>query len=595
MPKSQFISTRSRGMHYRRVQSMTDPVPWDTRAFGYWEARSRFVKAMATRMPPETGDYEYRRDQSIPSLSFGSAFLAYAVAGRQGLLAILDSLGLAPRDAVRAMSLMYAIGRKDTGRIGKWLKTSVARLLCPASGLAGEEPGRRGAPQPGGAAQRLLEQAGQPGLLARFLKAFSAQAAKIYGEDREGIAFIDSQAIEPEGLENPFMKMINPDPQSRWLFAVQKRSGYPLGMVELLQDGLDDGLGEALGVLADAGMAAQSCLLDMRMIDDPSLDFFYGEDGSLAAPYLTRVLAEDPLFRATLAKMDMDAVKHPKNLSFHQDSRIFFSTLPVKAGTRHGQAWLHIGVICGEPTKAQKRQALRKRPAEFCTAKECHGWQIERIVGLLSGRQTTGAEALDEYFALQKAASIANGAACTRRVPVGHTAAQRRGHGLFSAAGLALWGLLAHALYNSAESDVETALEELQHMRCWLRPRWISLDPYWDDEVLATAFLAAGIGCPNTIFLDGRRLRYDPLHDFVYPATVEKDPEESEEDFQAMLDSFVPENWELPLSMRPGWPRSRRPACLGARKRARPLPSAAKSRSAGRAAGKTPESEEEPQ
>ena len=236
------------------------------------------------------------------------------------------------------------------------------------------------------------------------------------------------------------------------------------------------------------------------MIDAPSLDFFYGEDGSLAAPYLTRVLAEDPLFRATLAKMDMDAVKHPKNLSFHQDSRIFFSTLPVKAGTRHGQAWLHIGVICGEPTKAQKRQALRKRPAEFCTAKECHGWQIERIVGLLSGRQTTGAEALDEYFALQKAASIANGAACTRRVPVGHTAAQRRGHGLFSAAGLALWGLLAHALYNSAESDVETALEELQHMRCWLRPRWISLDPYWDDEVLATAFLAAGIGCPNTSF-----------------------------------------------------------------------------------------------
>ena len=89
MPKSQFISTRSRGMHYRRVQSMTDPVPWDTRAFGYWEARSRFVKAMATRMPPETGDYEYRRDQSIPSLSFGSAFLAVK---RQGENTVGDRL-----------------------------------------------------------------------------------------------------------------------------------------------------------------------------------------------------------------------------------------------------------------------------------------------------------------------------------------------------------------------------------------------------------------------------------------------------------------------------------------------------------------------
>ena len=560
---------------FRRIQSMAGPVPWDARALRWLACRKRRWKAMGFRAPAKKEDFFDRRESRTPWLHFGDAFLLHGASARQDMLAAVDGLGFSRRDAARAMSLFYALTPQSAGDVGEWLRTSSARLLCPASGLEGCKAEQNGAPEPGSTAAELLEEAGQPEMLPRFLRAFSAQAGKVYGESEGGIAFIDSGAVEPETdlPPVPVFSFFDPLPQSRWLYAVRKGDGLPLGMAELRPSRDCGGLREALAGLAEAGLDASSCLVGMRRLDDPGLDLFYGEDGRLEIPWLCRVDAGDPVLRRALAGMDPDAVKRPENLSFHEGSRVFFATLPVKAGARSRQAWLHAAFICGPVSSQQELQVLRKRtPAEFSTAQECRGWETERIVGMATGRKTTGAEAMNEYYAMQKAAAISARAACTSRIPPSLPEGQRRGHALFSAVGLAYWGLLAHTLRNAGITDIKGAADELKHLRCWLRPRWISIEDYWDSDLLPSALFALGIPFPRTVFLDGRRLRLDPVHGRSYPFGVAKGPGGTGGDVQNFLDSPVPDDWSIQLSLRPRLPRRRRAWRIGRRRRDSPLP-----------------------
>ena len=97
-------------------------------------------------------------------------------------------------------------------------------------------------------------------------------------------------------------------------------------------------------------------------------------------------------------------------------------------------------------------------------------------------------------------------------------------------------------------------------LRCRIRPRWISLAADWEDDDILTAFGSAGLACPRTIFLEGRRLRYDPLRDFAESPEgwVDPDPE-----FAEYLASLTPEDMYADLMDRPFWPRRHRPWRIG--------------------------------
>ena len=117
---------------------------------------------------------------------------------------------------------------------------------------------------------------------------------------------------------------------------------------------------------------------------------------------------------------------------------------------------------------------------------------------------------------------------------------------------------------NSWESDPEHLAERLEHLRaCTLHPRRITIPDITQDDSLITAFMAAGIACPRTIFLEGRRLRYDPLRDFA-DKTMWGDDED--EDFVAFMKELTPDRLDAMLMDRPFWPRRHRPW------RMRPLP-----------------------
>ena len=72
--------------------------------------------------------------------------------------------------------------------------------------------------------------------------------------------------------------------------------------------------------------------------------------------------------------------------------------------------------------------------------------------------------------------------------------------------------------------------------------------------------MAAGIACPRTIFLEGRRLRYDPLRDFA-DKTMWGDDED--EDFVAFMKELTPDRLDAMLMDRPFWPRRHRPWRIG--------------------------------
>ncbi len=498
------------------------------------------------------------------------------------------------------MPLMYAIDSRNPEWIGDWLEGSVARFLCPASGLL--EAPREGPGDPGPAA-RLLEAAGQPGPLPRFPKAFREQAEEIYLPEDE-IAFIDSKALDVEEMWMPlFFDEALP---SRRLFAVQKHTGSPLGLVEIRKrdsfpepldlgedeasfgDGdididedeaqnsgshdadFDKGrLEQAFGVFAEAGIKPASCLLGLRFENDPSLDACYDGEGRLAVPYLVEVRKDDACLQDLLAERSKPAFKRPERLSFIQNMRVFTITRPVKAGAGGHPAWLHLGLVCGTATREQQAMALERLPAEFCTEAECLSWEEERCFGIATGQEMSGEAAFEEYFALVKAAEVCGQAPCRRRALAGASQAQIRGQELFCAMGLALWGVMKNSMRSSNEPLLPLLMTTLRlGLRCRIRPRWICLAADWEDDDILTAFGSAGLACPRTIFLEGRRLRYDPLRDFGDSTGGWVDPDK---EFAEYLASLTPEDMHAELMDRPFWPRRRRPAHIG-RPHARPLP-----------------------
>ncbi len=617
------------------------------------EGLARAWKAKAFRRTPDAEEAISLGRDGEDLIAFGDAFITYAVGARQGFWPLAAGLGLAaPRDAVRAMTLMYAIENGDPEWIGDWLEESVARFLFPASGLL-EKP-REGSGDPGPAA-RLLEAAGQPGLLPRFLKAFREQAEEIYLPEDE-IAFIDSKALDVEEMWMPLF--FDAPLPSRWLFAVQKHTGSPLELVEIRKresfpeppdlgedeasfggdiDGIDldedddenetsfgggdidgvdihghedenedeasfgDGdsggididedenenedeawpsrrhgadfdkgcLGQALGVFAEAGIKPASCLLGLRLVNDPSLDACYDSEGRLTVPYLVQVRKDDACLQDLLAERSKPAFKRPERLSFIQNMRVFTITRPVKAGAGGHPAWLHLGLVCGTATREQQAMALERLPSGFCTEAECLAWEEERCFGIATGQEMSGEAAFEEYFALVKAAEVCKQAPCRRRALAGASQAQIRGQELFCAMGLALWGVMENSMRSSNDPHLPSLMTTLRlGLRCRIRPRWISLAADWEDDDILTAFGSAGLACPRTIFLEGRRLRYDPLRDFAESTDgwVDPDPE-----FAEYLASLTPEDMHADLMDRPFWPRRHRPAHIG-RPHARPLP-----------------------
>ena len=213
--------------------------------------------------------------------------------------------------------------------------------------------------------------------------------------------------------------------------------------------------------------------------------------------------------------------------------------------------------------------ARERLPAEFCTEAECLSWEDERCFGIATGQEMSGEAAFEEYFALVKASEVCGQAPCRRRALAGASQAQIRGQELFCAMGLALWGVMENSMRSSNDPHLPYLMTTLRlGLRCRIRPRWISLAADWEDDDILTAFGSAGLACPRTIFLEGRRLRYDPLRDFAESPEgwVDPDPE-----FAEYLASLTPEDMYADLMDRPFWPRRHRPAHIG-RPHARPLP-----------------------
>ncbi|MBR5051386.1 MAG: hypothetical protein IKX75_08700, partial [Desulfovibrio sp.] len=109
----------------------------------------------------------------------------------------------------------------------------------------------------------------------------------------------------------------------------------------------------------------------------------------------------------------------------------------------------------------------------------------------------------------------------------------------------------------------EHLAKRLEHLRaCTLHPRRITIPDITQDESLITAFMAAGIVCPRTIFLEGRRLRYDPLRDFAVN-NVWDDPDDENGDYLDYLKELTPDRLDAQLMDRPFWPRRHRPWRIG--------------------------------
>ncbi|MBO4296934.1 MAG: hypothetical protein J5863_09275 [Desulfovibrio sp.] len=648
MPKTKPDTAMQTRKRFRRIQSMAGPIPCDARAQAPGLVQARGWKARAFRAAPTKDEAFQRQMRQTQWLDFGKVFLAFAVAGRQGLLKLVDDLGLdigmGRRDAVRALVLLYATERYPQARESfEWLARSAARLLCPASGLAVEEAGL---------AEKLLEAAGRPGLLVRFLKKFKALADAVYRSGRE-IAFIDSEAADAENASPELAALGSGEHENRWLYAVLKDTGLPLGLVAIREngedgedredgeeeeactepstgdwrccaDGQEDGPaggqedcqgaaeapGEAEGgvwppsgdggssndddsddeddwyrrgygslfdtgrlkasfdVLAKAGLRAQSCLLSPRRLDDPGISACFDGRGKLAVPFICQVRTDDPVRKRELAARCLADLKRPANLFFFKGTRIFAASWPVKAGALGRPVWMHAGLFCGSPTPEQEAQARARRPAEFCTPEDCLAFEEDSFFVLATGKRMTAEAAFKEYLALLDAAETASQAPCRRASPRKASPALRRGHELFCAMGFALWGLLADAMQDIDGVCLPDLMELMEvRLRCRLHARWISLENCRRYPELRLAFETCGLDLPRTLFLDGPRLRYDPLRD--YPLHAEWD--EEDEEFMHYLSGLAPDDLGCQLLLRPFWPRRHRPWRMGAR-RTRPLP-----------------------
>lgn len=534
---------------------------------------------------------------------------------------------------------------------------------------------------------------------ARFLREFKALADEIYWSEGE-IAFIDSAAVDAESGVDLTGSLMPPRLRSRFLFAVRRDTGHPLGLVEIRnpdipvslteerledmwsrklrglpggmwfdapmhgdddeedgeasggragdaeaapdleeaeeaanapdgeavdeahgggqddeeEDWEEDGedgwhdepeinydrgrLGEAFELFAEAGIAPQSCLLGGRLLADPSLDRFYDAQGRLALPYIAMVRSSDPVLQEAVESADMEELLRSGSRLPHEEGLIFTTTRPVQVGTDARPAWLHVGWFYLPPDEASYAEqdempdaeqdgSGEARPAGTDLAPETlRDWWLSWRLGIVTGACMTGQEAFTEYYALQKAAEICDSSPARERSPAGTTAVLRRGHNLFSAIGLAAWGLMAHSMESSWEPDLERIAKRLEHLRaCTLHPRRITIRSIADDEELDTAFAAAGIACPRTIFLEGRRLRYDPLRDFAVNI-VWDDPDDENGDYLDYLKELTPDRLDAQLMDRPFWPRRHRPWRMGARC-SRPLPCAARPRRAGKPCGKS--------
>ncbi|MBO4296627.1 MAG: hypothetical protein J5863_07710 [Desulfovibrio sp.] len=569
------------------------------------QAQARAWKAQRGRRTPSREEARRGRPAQRTELDFGVPFLFYAVAARQGLVGLVDGLGLGPRDAVRAMSLFYAQESCPSAlECDQWLEKSVAQLLFPASGLLGVRRQSSAGPKLGDVVRRLLENAGAPGMLPRFLKAFKARTDEIYHLGGE-VVFIDSNAMDAEdsgGLPpNPFL----PQPvRSRWLFAVRRGGANPVGLAEVRVPGSDQadpaagpehgwidqgGLAQAFGVFDEAGIEAASCLLGGCMLHDPLLDRFYDAEGRLAHSYVAIVLAVDPQLMEMAKGVAGEELLAPGRRLSLPDAALFTATRKVRAGKGARPAWLHIGYCFLPPEEDEEDEDMQAQQAgaqqgtqeaaldagllealdEVLDADrkagggsailrggkaQTSGWHFLWRFAIVTGQEMTGAEAFKEYYSLQKSARVCGQAPCRLREPTGSSPARRRGHELFCAIGLAAWGLMAECM-EMCTQDLPSLLAGVsRRMPCRLRPGRVNLGVWWKEEDPSDAFMAAGVFCPRTIFLDGPRLRYDPLRDFVQNAEWIN----ADEELLEYLAQLTPESMEAPLSDRPAWPRLRR-------------------------------------
>ena len=72
----------------------------------------------------------------------------------------------------------------------------------------------------------------------RFLKKFKALADAVYRSGRE-IAFIDSEAADAENASPELATLGSGEHEPRWLYAVRKDTGLPLGLVAIRENGED--------------------------------------------------------------------------------------------------------------------------------------------------------------------------------------------------------------------------------------------------------------------------------------------------------------------------------------------------------------------
>ena len=324
-----------------------------------------------------------------------------------------------------------------------------------------------------------------------------------------------------------------------------------------------DRLKASFGVLAKAGLRAQSCLLSPHRLDDPGINDCYDGRGKLAVPFVCQVRTDDPVRKRELAARSLADLKRPANL-FFKGTRIFAASWPVKTGSLGHPVWMHAGLFCGSPTPEQEAQARARRPAEFCTPEDCLAFEEDSFFVLATGKRMTAEAAFKEYLALLDAAETASQAPCRRRAsPRKASPALRRGHELFCAMGFALWGLLADAMQDVDVVCLPDLMELMEvGLRCRLHARWISLENCRRYPELRLAFEACGLDLPHALFLDGPRLRYDPPARLSLHAAWD----EEDEDFMHYLSGLAPDDLGCQPLLRPFWPRRHRPW------RMRPLP-----------------------
>ena len=131
MPQTKPGTATQTRKRFRRIQSMAGPIPCDARALAPGLVQARGWKARAFRATPTKDEAFQRQMRQTQRLDFGKVFLAFAVAGRQGLLKLVDDLGLE-----------IGMGRRDATQ-----PSAIPKPGSPSNGLRAAQPGSSAPPR----------------------------------------------------------------------------------------------------------------------------------------------------------------------------------------------------------------------------------------------------------------------------------------------------------------------------------------------------------------------------------------------------------------------------------------------------------------